>query len=275
MKRITRLAILLLIVCNSAVAQEKFTGLIEYKVTGFSKEKDEEQPEKIKVWYGKDKVLMAMFGAKTGNDQILINTVNDTMYMIDPREGSYMAYPLSDNDSETPFNIEKTDSFKTFFGYRCRAYISMQQERESKVYIWKAEDLHSITGKADYRHPAWQMLGGNQVMMSVDIYENKERMGLILPENITKMEQVPDSIFDISKYHEQQLGGMGYRELTDSTVNYSMYDTAVAVKSVYEQSAKTEKKKPKTKKKAAPKTRKTKTSAMNMRKEDTQPLFPV
>jgi hypothetical protein len=214
--------------CNFANAQQKFTGLIEYKLTSFKKDKERNQPNKVTILYGKDKKLAKLFGEEDGSDWVLINTITDSIYMISSHAKIYERESLMNDRGGFP-ELKKTDSFKTFFGHRCRGYTITDVDNQFAGYSWMAEDLSGITGKDTYNSAIYRILGAQYVMMSMEVYEKGKRDALVIAESITRMETVPDSLFDISGF---KYGGGGEPDATmapDSARMIGPADTAYAV----------------------------------------------
>lgn len=184
-------------------AQEKFTGIIEYKLVSFNDKKDD-QPEKMIVVYGKDKVMMrGVFGTGKKDELILITPQNDSLYMTEGNTGVYEAYSLS-SAWGGDIKLIKTDSFKNYFGYRCRGYRLKIDDDRSSAYSWVAEDLAGLLFKENQHHTFRYILGAPHVMMAMDMFRKGEREGSFIPMSLTKMEDVPDSLFSLSGYSRQR-----------------------------------------------------------------------
>jgi hypothetical protein len=204
MKNLSIIITLLLSSCALFIqAQEKFTGIIEYKTVSYNKDGKPAGPDKLSIVYGTDKAAIHMEGVTSDdNGWILVNTRTDSVYMIDPKTRTYERESLFDERGETPLFI-KTDSVKTFFGYTCRGYKAEDKKGRQLGYIWLTENITWSATNKNYQHPAFWVVGGKHLLLSLEMYENGSRVGAYFPVSLTKMEPLPDSLLDYSGYKEK------------------------------------------------------------------------
>jgi hypothetical protein len=229
MKSLPITIILLLSCCASLVhAQEKFTGIIEYKTISYGKDNKPVGPNKLSIIYGTDKAILRMEGLKDDdNGWILLNALTDSVYMMDTETHTYERENLLDAQENTPF-FKKTDSIKTFFGYPCRGYKVEDEKNVWLGYIWVAENLTWLSTNKTYKHPAFWMVGGNHLLLSLEMYEKGSRVGAYFPVSVTKMEPLPDSLLDYSGYKEKGKQSMFDEIMTDSVIKKLLPDTTLS-----------------------------------------------
>jgi hypothetical protein len=225
----TSSTVIFLLFAMAAFNQEKFTGIIEYKTVSYGTNKKPAGPEKISIVYGTDKAVMRMEGSlPDGNGWILVNTLKDSVWITEHKTKTYFRLHLKNQMSEGP-QFVKTDSFRNYYGYLCRGYKGEDGEK-SGGYLWVTEDMTWVTSQKDYRHTAFWMMGGNNLLMCLEIYENGQRVGAYFPQNMTKMDTVPDSLFGISGYREQSLDWLQERATTDTARWTMSQDTISSLK---------------------------------------------
>lgn len=222
---------ILFILAGRAYAQESFTGTIEFKLVGFT-DKKSDQPDRMTMTYGKGKLMMkAIFDNDKKEEWILLNTENDSMYSTRFSNKTYEKEALiSKRNAMQVFTVTPLDSFKTFFGYRCRAHRLFMDQKTLYGYVWVTEELLGLPVKPGYRHPVFQITGAPHVMLSVEVYKNDQREGSFIPVSVTKMEQAPDSLFVLTGYVESREPGIDAMLETmngaETSVAPAMPDTA-------------------------------------------------
>lgn len=197
-------ALLLLLCCTAIQAQQKFTGTIEYKIVLFKDMAEQEQPVKVIMAYGKDKMSMRASFKDKPDEFLILNTLTDSVYMTNNGTNTYTKESLTRKGSAgMDIKFERTDSFKTYFSYPCRGYrVESEKTKESYGYVWVAEDFYGIPLKDNYQHFVLTVTGAPYVMLSTDMYNDKGRMGAYIPVDIKKMDEVPESYFDLTGYTE-------------------------------------------------------------------------
>jgi hypothetical protein len=207
-KKYCIITILLALFMNTK-AQQPFTGIIEYELTGMAKNKSD-QPEKLTMLYGMGKLMMkAFFKEDQKEEWILLNTETDTMYSTQFSTKTYEKEALISKRSLMDiFDVTPLDSFKTYFGYRCRGHRLSMDRKTLFAYVWVAEDLLGLPVKPGYQHPVFQITGAPHVMLCMEIYKDDQREGSFIPVSLTKMDQVPDSLFALTGYKESTEPGI-------------------------------------------------------------------
>jgi hypothetical protein len=183
-------------------AQQKFTGIITYSVKNFDKDDNVELPDKLTAIHGANKIkIIARIPAKGMEEWMIMNLLNDSVYLSSSEDKEYRKHSLYNGEDQLD-DFLPTDSIKTFFGYRCHGYKIMENNK-LLAFCWWADSLASVPDKKYKMHPIMMFSGGKNVMLSMEIYERNERVAVILPENITQMNAIPDSLFGMNGYMEK------------------------------------------------------------------------
>lgn len=223
--------LLLSLLCGLAfqlTAQQKFIGTVTYKMTTFNNQWDDvdgNPPYKVILGYGGNLLAMRMYFANKPPQLIVVNTQKDTVYITNPEDKTYFAQSLTAMDG-TKITTEKTDSFRNYFGYRCRGLRSFSDDG-SETYAWVVEDLTGIEAKDSYKNNFIAVLGAPYVMLGMDAYDKEanQREASMIAESINKMESLPDSLYDLSGYREIDLTRMLQAARDSTNISDVMVDT--------------------------------------------------
>lgn len=207
-------------------AQEKFTGTIEYDVKDFEGSEDDPlSPTKIIIIRNPEKMMLKMFFKGNDEQWLLVNTLNDSFYRINPRRKDYMIRSLNDERDPDPALV-RTDSVRNIMGYKCYAYRVTGQDQSSEGYSWISEDLGGLN-KEYPRSANMNIFGGKYVMLAADILEEGKLVASLTAASIKKMDRIPDSLFDISGFTHIDAPIDETYGTPDSTVLYSIDTVAV------------------------------------------------
>lgn len=224
----TSLLILFLLLTGiNMQAQEKFIGTIEYEVKDVEEHEDDPfGPTKIMIIRNPEKIMLKMFFKEKDAEQwLLVNTLNDSFYRINPRRKDYMIRSLNDEHDPDPALV-RTDSVRNIMGYKCYAYRVTGQDHTSEGYSWIAEDLGGLN-KEYPRNANMNLFGGKHVMLAADIFEEGKLTAALTAVSIKKMDRIPDSLFDISGFKSIAAPIDETYGTPDSTVLYSIDTLAV------------------------------------------------
>lgn len=179
-------------------AQQPFTGIIEYKVTdlnnpaGVYKMIMTRTPEKIMV--------RIIYRLKNKEERVLINTVNDSLYQLDPLTKTYIAEPMNPGPDED-LEMIRTDSVKNILGHKCSGY-QMIVDDDVEGFAWVAEDM----GGLRKQYPltiSTSITGGKYVMLGFNDSWKNDKRSVVTAVSIKKMDRIPASVFDISGYRSR------------------------------------------------------------------------
>lgn len=197
LKKTLLLSAIVLCCMARATAQEKFTGIVEYKTYSYDKTDEKDQPIKMIIGYNGNKMVIRASFTDRKDEMILINAQTDSIYTTNSNKMTYERQHINQDGME--YETVKTDSFKTYFGYQCRGYRVIHID-EDKGYLWLAEDLTAFPYKDSYKNSKLKLFGIPYLLLSMEMYEDGQRRGGLFVETITRMDHVPDSLFDFSAF---------------------------------------------------------------------------
>jgi len=146
MKKIA-VAMLALLLCPMFSALAQFEGLVDMKITSFSKGKPEEMQMSMSV--KKDLMAMDIKGKGDEGGRMIIRADKKVMWMVRDQEKMYLEFPLKENSvksgkaaAQGKSNAKKTGKTQTILGYECEEWVT--EDGDAVTSMWVTSKLGNL-----------------------------------------------------------------------------------------------------------------------------------